>query len=94
MVEKIVEESTETVIEMTVMIEAGTVLEKGHFPEIMAILEVEGQAIVGPDQDPRASTNRDRIWCYMCRKYNHFTRDCSTSRDEKEIKQLQQILNL
>ena len=34
MVDKIVEESTETAIEMTFMTEAGTGLEKDHFPEI------------------------------------------------------------
>ena len=37
---------------MTVMTEAGTGLERGHFPAIMAtILEIEVQAIVGPGQD-------------------------------------------
>ena len=35
----------------------------------------------------------DRIRCYRCREYNHFTRDRSTSRDEREI-ELQQMLNL
>ena len=52
MVDKTVEENTETTIEMTVMIEGGTGLEKGHFPDIMAIIELEVQAIVGPGQDP------------------------------------------
>ena len=33
---------------MTVMIEAGTGLEKGHFPEIMAIIELEVQTKVDP----------------------------------------------
>ena len=37
---------------MTVMIEAGTGLERGHFPEIMTIIELEVQATVDPDQDP------------------------------------------
>ena len=37
---------------MTVMIEAGTVLERGPFPEIMAIIELEVQAKVDPDQGP------------------------------------------
>ena len=32
MVDKTVEESTETAIEMTVMTEAGTGLERGNFP--------------------------------------------------------------
>ena len=38
--------------------------------------------------------NRGRICCYKCGEYDHFTRDCSTSREEKEIEQLQQMLNL
>ena len=29
----------------------------------------------------RASTNRDRIRCYNCREYDHFTRNCPTSRE-------------
>ena len=38
--------------------------------------------------------NRDRIHCYKFREYDHFARDCPTSREEKEIEQLQQMLNL
>ena len=52
MVDKIVEESTETTTEITVMVEVGTGPERGHFPEIMAIIELEAQAIVDPGQDP------------------------------------------
>ena len=52
MVDKIVAEITETIIEMTVMTEAGTGQEKGHFPEIMATIELEVQATVGPSQGP------------------------------------------
>ena len=36
---------------MKVMTEAETGLEKGHFPEAIAITETEVQAIVGLDQD-------------------------------------------
>ena len=46
MVDKTVEENIEIAIEMTVMIEAGTGLEIGHFPDIMAIIELEVQAKV------------------------------------------------
>ena len=42
----------------------------------------------------RASTKRDRIRCYNCREYDHFARDCPTSRQERVIDQLQQMLNL
>ena len=38
MVDKIAEESIETIIETTVMTEAGTGLEKGYFPETMATI--------------------------------------------------------
>ena len=37
---------------MTVMVEVGTGSEIGHYPEIMAIIELEAQAIVDPVQDP------------------------------------------
>ena len=51
MVDKTVEGGIETAIEMTVMTEAGTGLEKGHFPEIMAtVLELEVKATVGLGQ--------------------------------------------
>ena len=52
MVDKIVEESTETSTEMTVMVEVGTGPDIGHFPKIMAIIELEVQALVDPGQDP------------------------------------------
>ena len=38
--------------------------------------------------------NRERIRCYKCREYDHFTKDCPTSREERELEQLQQMLNL
>ena len=34
---------------MTVMIEVGTGLERSHFPEIIAIIELEVQAKVDPN---------------------------------------------
>ena len=52
MADKTVEENIEIAIGMTVMTEGGTGLEKGHFPEIMAITELEVQAKVDPGQDP------------------------------------------
>ena len=42
----------------------------------------------------RASTNRDRIRCYACREYDHFMRDCTNSREERNLEQLQQMLNM
>ena len=82
-----------TLIEMTITIEVGIGLEKGHFPGTMTVIELEvhnSRSRWGS----RASTNRDRIRCYKCRGYDHFARDCPTSREEREIEQLQQMLNL
>ena len=81
MVDRTVEESIETAIKMTIRTGAGTGLEKGHFPEIMAtMLETEVQAIIGPGQDQVQV--QIGIEFYKCRKYNPFARDCPTSREE------------
>ena len=52
MVDKTVGESTETTTEMAVMVEVRPGLERGCFPEIMGIIELEAQTIVDPCQDP------------------------------------------
>ena len=44
--------------------------------------------------ESRARTNRDRIRFYIWREYDHFARDCPTSREERDLDQLQQMLNL
>ena len=52
MEDKTAEDSIEvTVIEVTVMTEVGIGLEKGHFPEIMAVIELGVQVIVDQGQD-------------------------------------------
>ena len=52
MVDNTVEENTDIPIKMTVMTEVGTGLEKGHFPKIMVIIELEAQTTVDPCQNP------------------------------------------
>ena len=42
----------------------------------------------------RASTNRDRIKCYKCKEYDHFTKDRPTVKEERETDQIQQMFNL
>ena len=42
----------------------------------------------------RASTNRDRIRCYTCREYDHFAQNCPNSREERDLEQLQHMLNM
>ena len=50
MTDKIADESIEIITGMKVMTEAGMGLEKGHFPEATAAIEIEVQAIVGQGQ--------------------------------------------
>ena len=51
-------------------------------------------AIVGLGQVQEPNTNRDRIRCFKCREYDHFTKDCPTSQVEKEPEQIQQMYNM
>ena len=51
LMDRVIEESIEIITEMKVMIEAGTGLEKGHFPEAITTVGMGVQAIVGPSQD-------------------------------------------
>ena len=32
--------------------------------------------------------------CYKCREYDHFAKDCPMSREERELEQLQHMLDL
>ena len=49
--DRIVEESIEITTGMKVLTEAGTGLEKGHFPETLAAIEIGVQVTVGSGQD-------------------------------------------
>ena len=40
------------------------------------------------------TTNRDRIICFECREYDHFTRDYLTIQANKEAEQIQQMFNM
>ena len=48
----------------------------------------------GSRSGSRASTNRDRIRCCNCREYDYLARNCPNSREERDLEQLQQILNM
>ena len=51
--------------------------------------------IVDQGQDQKwVSTNRDRIMCYKCWEYDHFAKDCPTTKEERETDQIQQMFNL
>ena len=49
---------------------------------------------MGEGSGSRACTNRVRIRCYKCREYDHFARDCLTTKIEREADQIKQLFNL
>ena len=63
-----------------------------HLQETIEGIEV--LAMIDLDQGPELSTNRDRIRCYVCRDYDHFARNCPNSREERDLEQLQHMLNM
>ena len=58
------------------------------------MLEIDVQATVGPGQDQEQVQIGIEFDVISVREYDHFARDCPNSREEKEIEQLQQMLNL
>ena len=91
--DRIVEESTEIITEMKVMIETGTGLEKGHFPEAITTIGIGIHAIVGSCQDLE--------WVQRGIQYDvisvgNMIISWSTVPllRKKDIEQLQQMLNL
>ena len=48
----------------------------------------------GSRSGSRVTTKRDRIRCFECREYNHFTRDCPTRQASREAEPIQQMLNM
>ena len=76
------------------MKEVGVGLEKDSFKVIMIEGVIEAQVIVDLRSGSRVSINRDRIRCYKCRKYDHFAKDCPTSKIKKETDQIQQMYNM
>ena len=93
MVDKIVEETMEMKVIMTI-IETDIGQEKEHLKEITVVTETEVHVKTDLRLGSRANTNRDRIRCYKCREYDHFMRDCPNSREERDLEQLQQMLNM
>ena len=71
---------------VTVEIEVGVDLEKGHFQETIAITEgmIEVQATVDQSQDQEQVPIEIEIMCYKCREYNHFTKGCPTSKEKEK----------
>ena len=82
MTDRIAEESIETVTGIEVMTEAGTGLEKDHFPKAIVAIQI-GVQDNRSRSGSRVSTNRDRIRYSKCREYDHYAKDCPTSREEK-----------
>ena len=74
------------IIGVVVIMEAGIDLERsvsGNYSSNRTRSMSDSQSRSGS----RASTNKDRIRCYNCREYDHFARDCPTSREERDMDQ-------
>ena len=69
-------------------------IDQGGEPSHETIGEIEGLAMIDLDQGTRVSMNRDRIRCYVCREYDHVVRNCPNSREERDLEQLQHMLNM
>ena len=77
------------VIDVMLTIEVGIDQERGHSQKVIASNRARSANSGRSRSGSRASTNRDRIRCYNCREFNHFERDCPTSREERDLDQLQ-----
>ena len=75
-----------------ITIEVGIDQEKGHSQGFTVAIELGVQVVVDLGQDPEPVPIGIR--CYNCREYDHFARDCPTSREERDLEQFQQMLNL
>ena len=73
--------------------EVGIGQEKHHSQEIIVVSVDRSSSSSKLRSGSGASTNRDRIRCYNCREYDHFSMDCPTSREERDLEKLQQMLN-
>ena len=95
MIDRIAEGIIEIALGMTVMTEAGTGLEKGNFPEIMAtMLEIEVQATVHPGQDQEQVQIGIEFNVINVGNMVIFQGTVPLSREEREIEQLLQMLSL
>ena len=74
--------------------EIGTGLEKKSFSRNFSGDRNRSTSNSRSRSGARASMNRERIRCYKCTEYDHFTKDCPTSREERELEHLPQMLNL
>ena len=93
MEDKIVEEDTE-VIDTMIIIEAETGQEKEHLQEIIVATETEAQVTVDLGQAPELTQIEIGKDVIIVGNDDHFTRDCPNSREERELKRLQQMLDM
>ena len=84
-IDKAAEESIVVIIiGMMAIIEVGIGLERDHSQETIVVTELEVQVIEDQGQNPEPVLIGDGIRCYNCREYDHFARDCPTSREERD----------
>ena len=95
--DRIEEENIEVIIGMKIIAEkrVGVGLEEKSFSRNINNRRNDRRASNSRSRSGlRVSTNRDRISCYKCREYDHFTKGCPTSTEERELEQIQQMFHL
>ena len=56
--------------------------------EVITEGTIEASVIVGQGQVQDQVQNRNRVRCFECREYDHFTRDCPTTQVHREVEQI------
>ena len=75
-----------------ITIEVGIDQDKGHSQGATNSNRARSTSTSRSRSGSRASTTRD-TYCNNCREYDHFVRDCPTSREERDLELLQHMLN-
>ena len=81
-------------IDVMTRIEVGIGQEKGHLQDIIVVIEIRVPVTVDQDQDVELVQIETGYSVIIVENINHYMRDCPSAREERDFKQLQQMLNM